>query len=372
MLRRGGILTGTVCPTIFVVALFSTACAPVIESPPVAPADNDTPAAYRVLLQLGMERMQERQYKKALEYLAAAERSQPMRPEPDYYKGEALFAMGDFGAAAKSFDRALEKSPDYYDAHYRLWAARLQRDPKAKAIIRNEIEYVLAEKSPPAGLLYAAYRGYGYLWERDKQIPLILRLAPLVRDTSLEPVVAADLLEDMILERDLSKKISLADCYVRYFSRHDGMFTATGVLFSALDRNVDRPGVLSEYGERYLHLVPENRHLNYHLAAWFIKRDHDLDRAIGLLQRNLELMDGVEQTTERDGANRGEGEAGWRRDKAAYLYLLGLAHLKKGRLDAAERYLKIPGIWMITMRRFTTTWRDLRFNKAELVMRSKR
>jgi tetratricopeptide (TPR) repeat protein len=316
------------------------ACAPVIEGSPVAPADNNAPAAYRVLLQLGGERMQERQYKKALEYLAAAERSQPTRPEPDNYKGEALFAMGDFDAAVKSFESALGKSPVYYEALHRLWAAKLQRAPETKAIIRNEIEHVLTEKSPPPGLLYAAYRGYGYLWERDKQIPLMLRLAPLVSGTSLEPVVAADLLEDMILERDLSKKISLADCYVRYFSRQDGMFTATGVLFSALDRNVDKPGVLSEYGERYLHLVPENRHLNYHLAAWFIKRDHDLDRAIGLLQRNLELMDAVEQTMERDGADRREGEAAWRRDKALYLYLLGLAHFKKGRLDAAERYLK--------------------------------
>jgi tetratricopeptide (TPR) repeat protein len=325
---------------VIVVFLLLACCVPTIEGPPVSPANDDGPVAYRVALQAGVQQFQERQFKRALEHFAAAEQSQPLRPEPDYYRGEALFAMGDFDGAAKSFDRALEKSPVYFDALHRLWAARLQENPKAKATIRSEIEHVLAEKSPPAGLLYAAYRGYGYLWERDKQIPLMLRLAPSVSGTSLEPVVAANLLEDMILERDLSKKISLAECYVRYFSQQDGMFTATGVLISALDRQVDKSGTLSAYGDRYLALAPENRHLNYRLAAWFIKRDQDLDRAIGLLQRNLELMEGVKRPMERDGANPSEGEVARHRDKAAYLYLLGLANFKKGRLDAAERYLK--------------------------------
>lgn len=339
-------MTRLIYPAFFIIAFLLLACVPVIDGSPVLPADDDAPSAYRKALQEGVKWMQKKHVKKALEYFSVAGQFQPLRPEPDYYKGEALFAMGKFGAAAQSFDRALEKSPAYYDALHRLWAARLQQSPgdsKTKAVIQGEIEHLLAEQDHFPTLLYAAYRGYGYLQKRDKQIPLILRLAPVVKDLNLKPRVAADLLEDLVQERDLSRRIALADSYIRNFSTEDGMFTAAGVLFSTLDRRADNPEALSKYGDRYLALVPDNRHLNYHLAHWFIKRGHELDRAIALLQRNLELRDGVKQTIESRDVSGSEGEAVWRRERAAYLYLLGLAHFKNGRLKTAKRYLKNSG-----------------------------
>ncbi len=249
--------------------------------------------------------------------------------------GEALYRMQDFAEAQAQFESTFQQYPDHYESLQRKWAASLANDRSEinKLKVRSEIER-LAEQIPnnPAAL-FAAYKGYTYLWEREPRVPLIERLVPMTSDHELSAAVAAHLLEEMISARDTAEKTRLALLYVETYPEQRGFRLASQNLVRLHQDEISGDQLAVR---QYLGRFSDNRHVKQMTAAFLVFQNKHLDLARNLLQQHLQMWRAESENEQA----RYTDEAAWRTisrwERAESLYLFGTIAFHERHLERAQ------------------------------------
>ncbi|MFQ5901689.1 MAG: FG-GAP-like repeat-containing protein, partial [Thermodesulfobacteriota bacterium] len=266
----------------------------------------------------------------------------PTNPEPPYLLGQSFFRMGRYEEALKRFKKALELDRRYYSALHRSWAVRLEMGGNSQEIkdkIRAEIEEMISEKGNVPDILFTAYKGYQYINDRVKRVELIKRLAQMANDDVPKESVAANLLEEIIGEKDTKRRIELAEIYLQNFPNARGGWTATWKLFSDVAGIKDDKEFLL-YAESYLNEIKDNQALNYSVSFWLVKKGIDLEKAKALLERNLNLLKDPSLNKIPEHFLLEEWEKTIKRRKALNYSLLGWVLFKQGKRLEARNYLE--------------------------------
>jgi tetratricopeptide (TPR) repeat protein len=259
--------------------------------------------------------------------------------------GDLYFSIQSYDEALDAFGRALALDPNAYKARAGSWATRLQQSSLAPAVKRQvgqEIDaYINQAPHHPdvADYLYAAYEGLDDLQEDERKAEIRARIVRANPDPENLKSLSEDALEEIVGQTDIPKRLAMIDDYFRLFPRSYYSNLVHQIQLGILAEDLKDRGKLREEGEKWIAQEPDNRKAYFWLGYWLTGNEWDLERAVTVLQKALELiqhpdpMDRPENQTDQD----------WNHDlqieKGHYYDTLGWALLKNGQfLEAKENF----------------------------------
>jgi len=246
----------------------------------------------------------------ALERLRQAQGADPARPEAPYWIGEVMLETEHYAEAAIQFGQILVAHPGHVDARHRRWLAMLARDHASAEIkkeIAREIQEHLAAGNDDPVRLFAAHRGYQYLWDDAARTQVMLSLAVAGSRHTLAARIAGLLLQDILVTHDKAMRARLATLFIDNYSGQRGIDLATHVYVRFALPEKLTPALV----EAQLRKYPGNRHLKLTIADRLLRDGVNAPVLIEslLAQHRSELRD------------QSEGERGWYHDATAWRQL---------------------------------------------------
>jgi len=290
----------------------------------------------------GRELMVIGEFRQALAELRDLLSNTPQDNEALYWAGETALAMEQYPESERYFRTILSAgpSPHYYAAQHRLWLTHLAASQDLKAArqqVRREITSRLESDCTNVDCIYAAYRGYKYLWDANNRAQMMLRLVPLSitasEPNSLAQTIPDELLEEVIQARgDLRQR--LAEVFIKNYPRRRGIGLASQVYMQGkIAAGLD----LLAYDQLML-INKNNRHLRLPGVTWLLSKKA-YDRAEQVLAEYAALF--KQQFDEE--RSWYATEEGWKTfaqwEQARAQYLAGRLAMARSQWAIAEQHL---------------------------------
>lgn len=261
--------------------------------------------------------------------------------------GDIYLTTEDYVSARSSYNEALRRDSSVFDAYAELWAVKLEESgytDEAKTEVKKEIEDFIGSGEKKPARLMAAYKGLSFLHENDKAVELAKEIVASGADRKTTSVLAAEIFEDLLMEKDIKKRLNMIDEFLKTFPMNrEQIYMANVIRLNLTSKELKDKELLSKYGEEWIKSDPDNRRANFIVAYYYIESDVELDRAVEYIKNALTLI------VEPDPADKPEHypASEWYKDlqktHGIYYGTLGWAYYKLGKYRAAERAYTMAG-----------------------------
>ncbi|MBI5193306.1 MAG: VCBS repeat-containing protein [Nitrospirae bacterium] len=292
-------------------------------------------------LKKGKKLIEKRKYDEAETTVMKAIAYQPDNSKAWITLGDIFLSIEDYNSAENMYKEGIRRDKNAYDAYAGLWALELEETgytEEVKVKVKKEIEGFIdnGEKKPER--LMAAYKGLNFLHEYDKSAELARDIVDSGADKKTVGLLALDIFEELLREKDAVKRLAKIDEFMKTFSMsREHVYLENVMRLNIAAGELNDKELLYKYGEDWIRNDPDNRRANFIVAKNYVDSDIALDRAVDYLKKALTLI------KEPDPADKPEfyPDAEWYKDlkksESVYYDTLGWAYYKLGRYRDAER-----------------------------------
>ena len=232
-------------------------------------------------------------FKEAIEYLNKRLKENPKDRDLYLYYLGFIYLMGErYDKAEKYFKESIKLDPLNGKAFWGKWAAYLEKNNlsiEAKREVKNEVKRL--SSSDNIDLLFGAMIGWNFLKEEEKKKAIRKKILSKIEELSDDDKrwVKSDLIEEMVKERSPTKRLSMINHFLKYFSGKDDASFLMGLSFYAITK-LKEDNLYKKWIKLWSDRFPYDPGVNLLCGYILLEKEGDIKEAKRFLMRSIKLF----------------------------------------------------------------------------------
>ncbi|MDD5435193.1 MAG: FG-GAP-like repeat-containing protein, partial [Nitrospira sp.] len=172
----------------------------------------------------------------------------------------------------------------------------------------------------------------------DMAVELAKEIVASGADTKTTSLLAAEVFEDLLMEKDIKKRLNKIDEFMKTFSMsREQVYMENAIRLNIVSKELHDNDLLIKYGEEWINKEPDNRRANFIVGSAYIDADIALERAVEYIQKALTMINNPDLADKPEYYPESEWYKDLNRSEGIYYDTLGWAYYKLGKYKNAER-----------------------------------